>query len=142
LKPAALEVLDPIVTVCRKIPLTYARSTKPLQVRKSLLLRTLGLLIDTSQSVRERFTFEQQAAIAFLTQTLRKNYDHAFVMGFDITAKVTQDFTDDIEKLAAGIHLLRPSTSITAMYDAVNSACDKLLKRPQTGPVRRLIVLV
>ena len=102
----------------------------------------VGLLIDTSQSVRERFKFEQEEAISFLHQTLRQRHDQAFVMGFDITPKVTQDFTDDIEKVSAGIHMLQPG-SLTAMYDAVYYACrDKLMKQPQAGPVRRIIILL
>ena len=100
----------------------------------------VGLLIDVSQSVRERFTFEQEAAITFLNQTLRKN-DQAFVMGFALTPKVTQDFTDNIGKLADGIHLLQTS-SLTAMYDALYSASSKLLKQPQVGPVRRVVILL
>jgi VWFA-related protein len=101
----------------------------------------LGLLIDISQSVRERFTFEQEEAIAFLQQTLRPKYDQAFVMGFDMTPKVTQDFTDDIGKLEAGIHLLQPG-SLTAMYDAVYYSCNKLLKQSQSMPVRRVLILL
>jgi len=102
----------------------------------------VGLLIDTSQSVRERFKFEQEAAIEFLHQTLRQKHDEAFVMGFDLSPRVTQDFTDDIEKLSAGIRMLRPC-SLTAMYDAVYYACrEKLIKQPQGGPVRRIIVLL
>jgi VWFA-related protein len=100
----------------------------------------VGLLIDISQSVRERFKFEQESAIAFLNQTLRQS-DQAFVMGFALTPKVTQDFTNNIGKLAAGIHLLQPG-SLTAMYDALNSACDKLLMQPQTSPVRRVVILL
>src|SRR5262249_41887236 len=101
----------------------------------------VGLLIDISQSVHERFTFEQEAAIAFLNQSLRPKYDQAFVMGFDMAPKVTQDFTDDMEKLAAGIHLLQPGT-LTAMYDAVSNSCNKLLKQSQNGPVRRVLILL
>jgi Ca-activated chloride channel homolog len=101
----------------------------------------VGLLIDISQSVRERFTFEQEAAIAFLNQSLRRKYDQAFVMGFDITPKVTQDFTDDIGRLAVGVHLLQPG-SLTAMYDAVYYSCNKLVKQSQNIPVRRVLILL
>ena len=120
---------------------------KPPEAILSFLVETdlplqVGLLIDTSQSVRERFKFEQEEAISFLHQTLRQKHDQAFVMGFDITPKVTQNFTDDIEKVSAGIHMLQPG-SLTAMYDAVYYACrDKLLKQPQAGPVRRIIILL
>ena len=102
----------------------------------------VGLLIDTSQSVHDRFTFEQEAAIAFLKQTLRQKSDQAFVVGFNIKPQVTQDFTGDLEKLSAGVHMLQPG-SLTALYDALYFACrDKLLKQPQAGPVRRAIILL
>jgi Ca-activated chloride channel family protein len=100
-----------------------------------------GILIDTSQSVHDRFGFEQEAAIEFLNQTIRPKYDQAFIMGFNLKHEVTQDFTADREKLAAGIHMLQPG-NLTAMYDAVYYACDKLLKHAQTGPVRRAIILL
>jgi VWFA-related protein len=102
----------------------------------------VGLLIDASESVSGRFKFEQEAAIEFLKQTIRRKYDQAFVIGFDLTPKVTQDFTDDPELLLAGISTLRPG-SLTAMYDALYYACrDKMLKQPQAGPVRRVIILL
>jgi VWFA-related protein len=102
----------------------------------------VGLLIDASNSVRDRFKFEQEAAIEFLNQTIRRKYDEAFVIGFDVTPEVTQDFTDDTEKLSVGIRMLRPGGG-TALYDAVYYACrDKLLKQPQAGPTRRAIILL
>jgi len=100
------------------------------------------LLIDASESVSGRFKFEQEAAIQFLKQTIRRKYDQALVIGFDLTPKVAQDFTDDTEQLLVGIRALRPG-SLTAIYDALYFACrDKLLKQPQAGPVRRVIILV
>jgi Ca-activated chloride channel family protein len=102
----------------------------------------VGLLIDASESVTGRFKFEQQAAVEFLRETIRQKYDQAFVIGFDITPKVTQDFTDETEKLSAGIRALRPG-SLTAMYDALYYACrEKLAKQPEAGPVRRAIILL
>ena len=71
----------------------HAEADLPLQV---------GLLIDASNSIRDRFKFEQLAAIEFLNQTIRRKYDQAFVVGFDVTPEVTQDFTDDTEALATG----------------------------------------
>jgi Ca-activated chloride channel homolog len=111
----------------------HSETNLPLQV---------GLLIDASNSVRDRFRFEQEAAIEFLNQTVRRRYDQAMVVGFDVTPEVTQDFTDDPEKLDHGIRMLRPGGG-TALYDALYYACrDKLLKSPQSGAVRRAIVLL
>ena len=102
----------------------------------------VGLLIDASNSVRDRFKFEQEAAIEFLNSVIRPHYDEAFVVGFDVTPEVTQDFTDNAEKLSVGIRQLRAGGG-TAMYDALYFACrDKLLKKEQTGPVRRAIILL
>ncbi len=102
----------------------------------------VGLLVDASNSVRDRFKFEQDAAIEFLNQTVRPKSDRAFVLGFDTTAEITQDFTDNTEALSKGVRMLRPGGG-TAMYDAIYLACrDKLLKSPQAVAVRRAIILL
>jgi Ca-activated chloride channel homolog len=102
----------------------------------------VALLIDASNSIRDKFLFEQQAAIEFLQQTLDVKKDKAFVLAFDEVWDVTQDFTSDLDKLAAGVHKIRPGGG-TAMWDAVYYACrDKLMKERVTETVRRAIVLV
>jgi len=102
----------------------------------------VGLLVDASNSVRDRFRFEQDSAIEFLNEIIRSHFDKAFVIGFDTTPEVTQDFTDNTEYLSKGVRALRPGGG-TALYDAVYFACrDKLLKAPQTGPTRRAIILL
>jgi len=101
-----------------------------------------GLLVDASNSIRDRFKFEQEAAVEFLNQTVRHKYDEAFVVGFDVTPEVTQDFTDDTEKLSNGVRALRPGGG-TAMFDAVYFACrDKLMNAEHKGPVRKAIILL
>jgi VWFA-related protein len=65
-------------------------------------------------------------------------------MGFDVTSYVTQNFTNDQDKLEAGITKLRPGGG-TALYDAVYTACrDQLIKVPpsQQGSVRKALVLI
>jgi Ca-activated chloride channel family protein len=102
----------------------------------------LGLLVDTSGSVRGRFDFEQEAAVSFLQRTLRPNFDRAFVMGFSSHSQVTQDFTDNVKLLETGVRSLRDGGG-TALYDAVYRACrDKLIKDKADHPVRRAIVVV
>jgi len=111
----------------------HAETNLPLQV---------GLLIDASNSVRDRFKFEQESAIEFLNQTVHPGKDQAFIIGFDVTPEVTQDFTDNTELLAHGVRDLRPGGG-TAMYDALYYACrDKLLKTAKGLTVRRAIVLL
>jgi len=102
----------------------------------------VGLLIDASNSVRDRFKFEQEAAIEFLNSIIRPRYDKAFVVGFDATPEVTQDFTDHTEDLSKGVRALRAGGG-TAMYDALYFACrDKLIKEEQVSSVRRAIILL
>jgi Ca-activated chloride channel homolog len=110
--------------------------------RETDLPLQVGLLIDASNSIRERFKFEQESAIEFLSQVVRPRYDRAFVLGFDVTPEITQDFTDSSEALAKGVRSLKPGGG-TAMYDALYFACrDKLLKSTQTRSVRRAVILV
>lgn len=111
----------------------HAETDLPLQV---------ALLIDASNSIRDRFKFEQEAAIEFLNSIIRPRYDEAFTVGFDSTPDVTQDFTDNTELLSKGVRALRAGGG-TAMFDALYFACrDKLMKREQKGPLRRAIILL
>ena len=132
LKQEDVQVLDDSKPVT-KIRSFSSETDLPLQV---------ALLVDASNSIRDRFKFEQEAAIEFLNQIIRPNYDKAFVVGFDATPEVTQDFTDNSEALAKGVRSLRPGGG-TAMYDAIYFACrDKLLKAQRTGPLRRAVILL
>ncbi len=103
----------------------------------------VGLLIDTSTSIRTRFKFEQQAATEFLLQVLRPKTDRAFVMGFDFKPYVTQDYTNDPDALEAGVNKLQPSGG-TALFDSVYTACrDKLLSAaPAQALVRKALIVV
>ena len=103
----------------------------------------VGIVIDASTSIRSRFQFEQQSAIEFLLEILKAKSDRAFVMGFDVTPTVTQDWTNNIDGLENGINRLRPGGG-TALYDAVYTACrDKLLDASRDRePVRKAIVLL
>jgi Ca-activated chloride channel homolog len=112
------------------------------QQQTNLPLR-VGLLIDTSTSIRRRFEFEQQAAIEFILDNVHPRSDRAFVMGFDVTPDLKQDWTNDLDKLEGGINALRPGGG-TALYDAVYMACrDKLLGSARgQEPTRKALVLV
>ena len=102
----------------------------------------LGILIDTSNSVRDRFRFEQDAAAEFLRTVMRARVDKAILVRFDTRAELVTDLIDDPQQLEAGIRGLRPGGG-TALYDAIFYACrDKLaLDQPRTK-FRRAIVIV
>jgi Ca-activated chloride channel homolog len=102
----------------------------------------VGLLVDASNSVRDRFKFEQESAIEFLNQIVRPRTDQAFVLGFDTVPEVTADFTNDTEKLSRGVRMLRAGGG-TAMYDAIYYACrDKLMKSSNGLAVRKAMILL
>ena len=102
----------------------------------------VGLLIDASNSIRDRFQFEQASAIEFLNQIVRPGHDQAFVLGFDSEHEITQDYTDSTEKLAHGVRMLRPGGG-TALFDAIYFSCrDKLLHVEADETVRRAIIVV
>lgn len=102
----------------------------------------VGLLIDTSNSIRDKFKFEQEAAVEFLNQIIRPKEDRAFTLGFDTSPEITQDWTNSTEKLTSGIRMMRPGGG-TAFYDAVYLAArDKLMKEKTTGPVRRAMIIL
>jgi VWFA-related protein len=102
----------------------------------------LGILIDTSNSIRDRFRFEQDAAAEFLRTVMRARVDKAILVRFDTRAELVTDLLDDPHQLEAGIRSLRPGGG-TALYDAIFYACrDKLaLDQPRTK-FRRAIVIV
>lgn len=102
----------------------------------------LGLLIDVSGSVHSRFEFEQDAAVSFLQHTVRASFDKAFVVGFNQQSQMTQDFTDNVSMLSAGVHRLQDGGG-TALYDAIYRVCkDKFLKDRPEHPARKAIVVV
>ena len=102
----------------------------------------VGIVIDASTSIRTRFQFEQQSATEFLLQILKARSDRAFIMGFDVTPTVTQDWTNNLDALETGINRLRPGGG-TALFDAVYTACrDKLLSERGPEPVRKAMVLL
>jgi VWFA-related protein len=110
--------------------------------RETDLPVSLGLLIDTSGSVRGRFDFEQEAAAGFLQNTIRPNFDKAFVVGFNVRSQMMQDFTDNAALLSAAVHRLQDGGG-TALYDAIYRAChDNLIKDHEDHPSRRAIVVV
>ena len=111
--------------------------------RETDLALRIGLLIDTSNSIRDRLRFEQQAATDFLSDTIRRGKDQAFVVGFDVEPQMVQDYTDNVEKLANAIRSLQAG-GVTSLYDAIYFSCrEKLLFFPPPEPyLRRLIIII
>jgi VWFA-related protein len=110
-------------------------------VQQTNLPLRVGIMIDTSSSIRQRFPFEQQSAIDFLLQVMHPA-DRAFVEGFDVQTDIEQDFTNRIDLLDSGISRLRPGGG-TALFDSLYKTCrDQMLTLQQTTDVRKALVLV
>src|SRR5882762_180259 len=120
---------------------------KPVQAilkfrRETDLPIEMGLLVDMSGSVQGRFGFEKEAAIGFLQHIIRPGYDRAFVVGFNKESRLTQDFTDKVPLLSAGVQRLSNGGG-TALYDAIYKACkEKLLREHSEHPIRKAIVIL
>jgi len=110
--------------------------------RETDLPLRIGVLVDTSTSVRDRLRFEQEAAIDFLHTTLRAGKDLAFVVAFDVQPQVVQDYTDDMQKLSGAIRGLLAG-GVTSLYDAIYFSCrQKMLIFPPPEPYLRRVLIV
>lgn len=89
----------------------------------------LAVLIDSSNSIRDRFRFQQEAAVEFINQVMRPE-DKAIVVSFDTGAELVADLTNDTEKLAKAVRELRPGGG-TSLYDAIFFACREKLQQDQ-----------
>lgn len=115
--------------------------------KQSDLPLRIGMLMDTSNSIRDRLKFEQDAANNFLFSVLRRGKDEAFLMTFDDEPQVIQAFTTDTSQLRDQILRTRAGGA-TAIYDAIYEACEKELSHPPRPPgdqpdvVRRVMILI
>lgn len=108
---------------------------------QSKLPLRLALLVDTSGSVHDRFSFEKRAATNFVEKMLNSASDLAFIAGFANVVSVTQDFTSEPAELAKGIEKLTNEGG-TSLFDAVSFACWKLAAYPDRERVARVLVIL
>ncbi len=126
---------------------------------------TLGLLVDTSMSMRDELSAEKSASQKFLDQMLAQSKDQAFLIHFDREVELLQDLTSSRDKLYNALGLLETAHSEqssqdsgdgdsqgqgqgqprmrrhggTQLYDAIYLASNEVLKK-QTG--RKAIVVL
>ena len=131
--------------------------------QESNLPLTLGLLVDTSMSQRRVLGEERTASYRFLSQVLREDKDHAFLIHFDHEVELLQDLTSSRQKLETALSQLelpqqdwqrpqrggggrrypggggRRGGGGTSLYDSVLLACDEIT-RNQSG--RKALILL
>jgi VWFA-related protein len=134
------------VTSLAKSDFQVLENKKPQEIieftAESDLPLRLAILVDTSNSIRDRFRFIQEASIEFINDVVRPDQDKALVVSFDSSAQLVSDLTGAPEKLESLIRDLRAGGG-TALYDAVFYACrDKLgTEHPRHKFRRAMIVL-
>lgn len=102
----------------------------------------LAVLVDTSNSIREQFRFEQQAAIRFIQSVVRPHQDKLMLVSFDSAAEMVSDLSDDLGKLEAGVKSMRPGGG-TAFYDAIYFAAkEKLMMDQPRDKFRRAMIVI
>jgi Ca-activated chloride channel homolog len=108
---------------------------------ESQLPLRLGLIMDISNSVTSRFSFEQGAATKFLGKVVTGTDDLAFVIGVNNSVLLVQDFTANLALTSRAVGQLAPGGG-TALWDAVSFAADKLASRAEVQPVARVLVVI
>lgn len=90
--------------------------------RESDLPLTLGLLVDTSGSMRDLIPAERAASYKFLDQVLREDKDAAFLIHFDSEVELLEDVTSSRQRLQ------------TALGELAASNGPQLQRRDQQNP--------
>jgi VWFA-related protein len=121
-----------------------SKKLQPIQefTAESDLPLRLAILVDTSNSIRDRFKFEQEAAVEFINSVVHPGVDKAMVVSFDSSAELVADLIDDTRRLNGAVMSLRPGGG-TALYDAIFFACrDKLQQDQPKHKFRRAMVIL
>jgi len=84
---------------------------------------SLGLVIDNSRSIEPRKQRLDAAALSFVRKSNPE--DETFIIHFDDTARIAQNFTASVSDLETTLAGVKPYGQ-TAIYDALHLALDKM----------------
>ena len=104
----------------------------------------VGLLLDTSNSIRSRLKFEQDAATDFLYSVIRRDKDQTFLMTIEDDPQLVQSATADLGRVRDTLQRQRAGGG-TALYDAIYKASEEMVKLPLptgTPELRRVLVVI
>jgi len=91
----------------------------------------IAILVDTSNSIRDRFRFEQQASVDFINSVVRPRQDKAMIVSFDSSAELVADLIDDPPKLFAACF---PAAELHSMTRCISpAATSSSSTSPATG---------
>src|SRR4051812_20207970 len=97
---------------------------------------SVGIILDASGSMKTSLSVAKNAAVTFLR--MGNSSDEYFLVEFNDSAKVTEDFTNDIKKLQNHLVFL-PAKGRTALFDGVYLGFEKV--QEGTNPRKFLLVL-
>ncbi len=98
---------------------------------------SIGLLVDTSSSVKIKLDFEKEAAADFIFSVLRPT-DKALLLEFDTGVTLLHDFTSNPNDLVREVESLRAGGS-TSLNDAIFLVCEQ--KMLETTGRKALVIL-
>lgn len=104
----------------------------------------VGLILDTSNSMRAQMDYEKDAAEEFVYNILedQNTRNRVFLETFDATSSVIQGFTSDPDVLNTKIRSLKAGGG-KAIYDAIYSACEnEMIHAGGPEDTRRVLVLI
>lgn len=101
----------------------------------------LAILVDTSNSIRTRFRFLQDAAVDFINTAMRAGQDKGLIMHFDTVAQLAVKLTDDKASLTSAVRRMQAGGG-TALYDAIYRASEQLTLDEPHDKFRRAIIIL
>lgn len=102
----------------------------------------LGLVLDTSDSVKRVLPQEKAAAVGFLSRVMRPQTDNAFVVAFAGEIKTWQTPTTDMQQLVDAINRLKEPGWGTRVFDALYSACSGATAATSDKNMHRAIIVL
>ena len=98
----------------------------------------LGILVDNSGSMRDKRPAVNQAALNLVKAS--NPQDQVFIVNFNQTPYLDQDYTDDINKLKDALNHI-DARGGTALYDAVVASAEHLMKTAPPDQKKVLLVV-
>src|SRR6185503_12006468 len=103
----------------------------------------IAILMDTSNSVKLKLSFEKDAAEDFVSTVPRYRHgDQVLLATFDSEVEFHQDFTNDLEPLIRSLRKVKAG-GYTRLYDGVYRVIEqKLSSASESNGARRIIVVL
>jgi VWFA-related protein len=113
---------------------------KEQNIQVDVTYEPISLVVAIQCSARVETLLPQIKHLGSILQNIIGVQGEAAVLKFDGRLQVTQDFTNDPDKIKAAINKIQPGSSGSRMIDAVDRGVRMLSKRPKNN--RKIVLLV